>query len=136
MTLLITVLVSVLGLNTVLADEMDFRKEYSAFGQTPKASLRPIAEKLVKVSLKDFELEAENVEQAYRRIREALKATDYPNGLSLIMKNPDDKNYKSAIKIPKATRTLGEVINLLCVQANLVWDFSSSKLTLTPKAEQ
>ena len=133
MPLSIAALVSVLVVRVVLADDVDFKREYSTFGEAPKASVRPLAEQMVKVSLKDFELEAENVEEAFHVIRNALKATDYPYGLSLIMMNPDEKNYRAHIKISKGTRTLGEAINLLCEQADLVWDFSSLKLTFKPK---
>lgn len=133
----ITVLVSALSVDTAFSDETSFKEVYSAFGEAPAAEVRPIAQKLVSVPLKDFELEAENVEQAFEAIRKALQATEYPQGLSLIVRSPDEKNYKSPIKIPKAERSLGEAINLLCEQADLVWDFSASKLTFTPnKAEQ
>jgi len=99
--------------------------------------IRVIAEKLVGTSLKEFELEAENVDQAYDIIRGALRDASLPYGLSLITINPDAINYESSINITKATRSLGEVINLLCEQAGLSWDFSSSKLTFKPKkAEQ
>jgi hypothetical protein len=130
---LITLLFSALSVDAVLAEEIDFKKVYSAFGEAPAADVRPVAEKLVAVPLKDFELDADNVLQAYEGIKKALQAADYPYGLSLIMKNSDEKNYKSPIKIPKTTRNLGEIINLLCEQADLVWDFSALKLTFTPK---
>lgn len=130
------ILISALGIAAACADGTDFIGMYSAFGEAPRAEIRPIAEKLVAVSLKDFELKAENVGQAYEKIRDALQAAKHPYGLSLIMREPSEKNYRTPIKIPKATRSFGETINLLCEQADLVWDFSGLKLTFTPnKAE-
>ena len=132
----IAILVSALGLGTALGGHIDFKKEYSAFGDAPAANVRAIAEKLVAVSLKDFELEAENVIDAHALINEALQDNDVPFGLSLIMEDSDNANYESPITIPKGTRSLGEVINLLCEQADLQWDFSAAKLTFKPnKAE-
>ena len=128
----ITLLILALSVVTAYAAETDFKKLYSAFGEIPPAEIRPIAEKLVGATLRDFELNAENVDEAYEKINTALQGSDYSNGLSLIKKNADAKNYQSPIKIPKATRSLGEAINLLCEQANLVWDFSAFKLTFTP----
>ena len=131
------ILLSALSAAAVHAKDIDFRAAYSAYGEAPSADIRPFAEEFVSVTLKNLELEADSVEQAIDKIREALQRADYPYGLSLVMRNPAERNYKTAIKIPKATRSLGETINLLCVQADLVWDFSSLKLTLRPnKAEQ
>lgn len=126
-----------LGMAVTHADEIDFERMYSAFGETPSPEIRPVAERLVALSLEDIEIEADTVAQALAIIRDALRKANYPSGLSVIMRKPNAQNYRTPVKLPKATRTVGTTINLLCEQAGLVWDFSSSKLTLKPsKAEQ
>jgi len=99
----------------------------------------PIIDKTVEAmfttSIPKVTIDVPDVWKAVQLVRTALGTVYTEHGLSVIFVDADHDDYKKPIKISAENIILGSVVDLICKQAGLKWDFSGQCLTFRPKSK-